>query len=150
MTILGHKSASMSMIYSRISDPEVRRQYEDALASGNPHRRPGSRSPHERPRLDDQAIHWLNSNFLETELELGHCLQQPAEGPCECELMLSCPKFLTTSEYAPKLRTRLEREEQLITDAQIRGWPREVERHQATQRRIIQLLSDLDEQPDSI
>ena len=35
MTILGHKSASTSMIYSRISDPEVRRQYEEALASGN-------------------------------------------------------------------------------------------------------------------
>lgn len=34
MTILGHKSAAMSMIYSRISDPVVRRQYEEALASG--------------------------------------------------------------------------------------------------------------------
>ncbi|MCW2763789.1 MAG: putative transposase [Marmoricola sp.] len=57
--------------------------------------------------------------------------------------MLSCPKFLTTTEYVPKLRTRLEREEELITDARTRGWPREVERHQATQRRIRQLLADL-------
>jgi hypothetical protein len=64
--------------------------------------------------------------------------------------MLTCPKFLTTTEYAPKLRARLEREEELITDAEVRGWPREAERHQATQRRITQLLSDLDEQPDSI
>ncbi|WP_277524382.1 tyrosine-type recombinase/integrase [Arthrobacter sp. ES3-54] len=149
MTILGHKSASMSMIYSRISDPEVRRQYEDALASGNRIAGPAAEALLSG-RLDDQAIHWLQSNFLKTELELGHCLRLPAEGPCECELMLSCPKFLTTSEYAPKLRIRLQREEELITDAQIRGWPREVERHQATQRRIIQLLSDLDEQPDSI
>jgi len=98
-------------------------------------------------RLDDQAIHWLQTNFLKTELELGHCLRLPAEGPCECELMLSCPKFLTTTEYAPKLQARLEREEELITDAVVRGWPREAERHQATQRRIRQLLNDLDEQP---
>jgi hypothetical protein len=47
-------------------------------------------------------------------------------------------------------RTRLEREEELIADAQARGWPREVERHQATQRRIKQLLNDMDELPESI
>lgn len=144
MTILGHKSASMSMIYSRISDPEVRRQYEDALASGNRIAGPAAEALM-NGRLDDQAIHWLQTNFLKTELELGHCLRLPAEGPCECELMLTCPKFLTTTEYAPKLRARLEREEELITDAQIRGWPREIERHQATQRRLKQLLAKLNE-----
>ena len=133
------------MIYSRISDPEVRRQYEDALASGNRIAGPAAEALMSG-RLDDQAIHWLQTNFLKTELELelGHCLRLPAEGPCECELMLSCPKFLTTTEYAPKLRARLDREEELITDAVVRGWPREVERHRATQRRITQLLIDLD------
>lgn len=145
MTILGHKSASMSMIYSRISDPEVRRQYEEALASGNRIAGPAAEALMSG-RLDDQSIHWLQTNFLKTELELGHCLRLPAEGPCECELMLSCPKFLTTSEYAPRLRARLEREEELVTDAEVRGWPREAERHQATKRRIKELLSDLDDQ----
>jgi hypothetical protein len=96
-------------------------------------------------KLDDQALHWLQTNFLKTELELGHCLRLPAEGPCECELMLSCRKFLTTSEYMPRLRARLDREKDLITDAQLRGWPREVERHQATERRIRELFSDLED-----
>jgi hypothetical protein len=36
-------------------------------------------------------------------------------------------------------------EEELIADAEVRGWPREVERHQAAKRRIRELLSDLDE-----
>ena len=134
----------MSLIYSRISDPEVRRQYESALASGNRIDGPAADALM-NGRLDDQAIHWLQTNFLKTELELGHCLRLPAEGPCECELMLACPKFLTTIEYAPKLRVRLGREEELISDAQLRGWPREVERHQATQRRLNQLLADLNE-----
>lgn len=49
------------------------------------------------------------------------------------------------AEYAPRLKARLEREDELVTDAEARGWQREVERHQATQRRIRQLLSDLDE-----
>lgn len=98
-------------------------------------------------RLDDASIHWLQTNFLKTELELGHCRRLPAEGPCECELMLTCPKFLTTSESVPRLRARLEREEDLITDAQVRGWSREVERHEATQRRIKSLLNDLEGDP---
>lgn len=92
-------------------------------------------------------MHWLQTNFLKTELELGQCLRLPAEGPCECELMLTCPKFLTTSEYVPRLRARLAREDQLIADATARGWAREVERHEATKRRLAQLLTDLDEDP---
>ena len=93
--------------------------------------------------MSDEAIHWLQTNFLKTELELGHFLRLPAEGPCECDLALTCPKFLTTSEYTPRLRARLDREDQLVADAQQRGWQREVERHQATKRRLEQLLHDL-------
>ena len=44
---------------------------------------------------------WLRTNFLKTELELDHCLRTPADGPCECDLVLTCSEFLITSEYAP-------------------------------------------------
>ena len=74
----------------------------------------------------------MKSNYFKTELELGHCLRLPAEGPCECDLYLRCSKFFTTSEYAPRLRERLAREQQLIQDATERNWPREIERHEAT------------------
>lgn len=144
MAILGHRSATMSMIYSRISDPEIRRQYEAALADG--HRIAGPAADallHDA--LDDATVDWLKTNFLKTELELGHCLRLPAEGPCECDLMLTCPKFLTTSEYAPRIRARLATEQVLIGDARSRGWDREVERHEATCRRLQHLLDELDD-----
>ena len=83
-------------------------------------------------RLDPAAVHWLQTNFLKTELELGHCLRLPAEGPCECDLVLSCSKFVTTTDYAPRLRARLAVGQQLIDDATTRGRASEVERHQAT------------------
>lgn len=35
MSVLGHNSTAMAMIYTRISDPEVRRQYETALTAGH-------------------------------------------------------------------------------------------------------------------
>ena len=144
MAVLGHQSAAMSLIYARLSDPEVRRQYEQALACGARIAGPAADTLLHR-QLDREAVHWLQTNFLKTELELGHCLRLPAEGPCECDLVLTCPKFITTSEYTPRLRARLATEDQLIADAHARGWPREVERHQCTKRRLEQLLSDLAE-----
>jgi integrase len=142
MAVLGHRSANMAMIYARVSDPEVRRQYEQAITNGARIAGPAAEALL-HGKLDDATVHWLQTNFLKTELELGHCLRLPAEGPCECDLVLNCPKFLTTSEYAPRLRGRLETEKVLIEDARQRGWEREVERHQATSRRLEQLLSEL-------
>jgi uncharacterized protein (TIGR02391 family) len=62
-------------------------------------------------------VNCLKTNFFETELELGHRLRAPAEGPCEYHLYLLSSKFLTTSEYAPRLQSRLAREQQLAQDA---------------------------------
>jgi integrase len=45
----------------------------------------------------------------------------------------------------PRLRTRLARERQLTQDALQRGWPREVERHNAIADRISTLLAELGE-----
>ncbi len=69
----------------------------------------------------------------------------PQEGPCECDLYLSCAKFVTTPEYAPQLRARRLRELALMEDAISQGWEREVERHKCTARRIEQLLMELGE-----
>jgi integrase len=146
MAILGHKSAEMSLIYARITDPEIRRQYEAALADGGRIAGPAADALLHHS-MDSNAVHWLQTNFLKTELELGHCLRLPAEGPCECDLVLTCPKFVTSTEYIPRLRTRMEREEELIADAEDRGWPREAERHRCTQRRIGALLDQLNATP---
>ena len=98
--------------------------------------------------LPDEAVGWLKSNFFKTGLEPGHCLRLPAEGPCECDLCLTCAKIVTTPESIPRLRARLEVEQQLVQDADERGWTREVERHTAVARRLQGLLTDLGETTD--
>jgi hypothetical protein len=72
-------------------------------------------------------------------------LRLPQEGPCECDLYLTCAKFVTSPEYVPRLRHRRRVELELIGDAAAHGWQREVERHQCTMRRLEQLLTDLGE-----
>lgn len=140
MAVLGHATQAMSLIYTSLSDPMVKQQYQDALdrhlgpevtLAG-----PAVQALREH-RLAPDAVHWLQTNFLKTELELGHCLRLPQEGPCECDLVLTCSKFLTTSDYAPRLRDRLNVEDQLIADATARGWQREVERHTAIRRLCV-------------
>ena len=144
MGVLGHQSASMAMVYARVSDPEVLRDYKSVLEPGAIIAGAGSEAVRSGS-LDETAVHWLKTNFLKTELELGHCLRLPSEGPCECDLYLSCSRFVTTPAYAPRLRERHQLELSLAEDARGRSWGREVERHCSMAKRIEQLLRDLDE-----
>lgn len=97
--------------------------------------------------MSADSLAWLKVNFFRTELELGHCLRLPGEGPCKCDLYLTCAKFVTTPEYAPRLRERRIREITLTDEALVKGFHREAERHDCTRKRIEELLNDLGE-PD--
>jgi len=132
----------MSMIYARISDAEVLRDYRSILGPGAVIAGRGAEAVR-TGKLSTKAVSWLKSNFFKTELELGHCLRLPSEGPCECDLYLTCAKFVTTPAYAPRLRERHRLELGLAEDARKRHWPAEVQRHCGVAKRIECLLSDL-------
>ncbi|MFE9137660.1 hypothetical protein [Streptomyces sp. NPDC007355] len=132
----------MSATYSPISAPVLKEQYEKVIAVGGRIAGPAAEELLVS-RIGEDTLNWLKTNFCKRELELGPCLRAPAEGPCECDLCLRCSTFLATSEYAPRLRARFAREQQLAQDAVERGWPREVERHNAIVERISGLLADL-------
>jgi len=144
ISVLGHRSVSMSLVYAQISDPEVLRDYKAVLGPGATIAGPCAAAL-KAGELPSSAIDWLKTNFFKTELELGHCLRLPSEGPCECDLYLTCAKFVTTPDYAPRLRTRRETELRLADDAAQRGWPREVDRHRCTAARLAHLLDELGE-----
>jgi integrase len=147
MQVLGHTSPGMSMTYCQISDPQVLADYQSVLTPGATIAGPAAEALRSGA-LGPEAVDWLTTNFLKTELELGHCLRLPAEGPCECDLYLSCAKFVTTPHYASRLRRRYRLEQTLTDDARARGWDREIQRHQATATRIHALLTDLGEPLD--
>ncbi|MEU0563948.1 site-specific integrase [Nonomuraea sp. NPDC005983] len=82
MKVLGHSSVSMALVYAQISDQEVLRDYKSVLAPGAVIAGPAALDV-KSGVLPEEAVHWLKTNFFKTELELGHCLRLPAEGPCE-------------------------------------------------------------------
>jgi len=137
----------MSMTYANISDPVVLADYQSVVQPGAVIAGPLADTLR-AGQLGQDALDWLKSNFYKTELELGHCLRLPQEGPCECDLYLTCAKFVTTPQYAPRLRERLCLERQLADDATERGWEREIDRHRRTADRISNLLAELGEPAD--
>lgn len=142
MAVLGHRSASMSLVYAQISDQAVLHDYESVLGPTATLAGPYATAVR-AGALDAAAVDWLKTNFLKTELELGRCLRLPQEGPCECDLALTCAKFVTTPQYAPRLTARRALELELVADAERRGWSHEAERHRNVVNRLDQLLCDL-------
>ncbi|GGR09375.1 tyrosine-type recombinase/integrase [Deinococcus ruber] len=145
MKMLGHTSTEMTLVYAHISDRAVVEDYQRVLGPGSVIAGGSIAKQLQAGTLPEASIEWLKTNFFKTELELGHCLRLPQEGPCECDLYLNCAKFVTTATYAPRLRARRLRELELIADARARGWPREVERHECALRLLEDYLSALDE-----
>jgi hypothetical protein len=144
MSVLGHKTVQMALVYAHVSDPAVLDDYRSVLGPDATIAGPSASAVRNR-ELTPESVDWLKDNFFRTQLELGHCLRLPAEGPCECDLFLTSAKFITTPKYAPRLRERYPTELALADQARGQGWTREVERHESVARRICQLLADLGE-----
>ena len=144
LKMLGHTSTGMTLVYAHLSDEALREDYQKVLGHGAVIAGPLA-AQLRAGAMPQASIDWPKTTFFRTEIELGHCLRLPQEGPCECDLHLTCAKFVTTREYAPRLRARRRRELALIDEAATQGWPREVERHRGVVQRIEQLLLDLGE-----
>jgi integrase len=144
MKMLGHTSTEMTLVYAHLSEAATREDYQRVLGPGAAIAGPLAEQIRSGA-MPQASLDWLRANFFRTELELGHCLRLPEEGPCECDLYLTCAKFVTTPAYAPRLRERRSRELELIDEAATRGWTREVERHRCVVAHINQLLTQLGE-----
>jgi integrase len=146
MAILGHESADMTLIYAKLSDKSVRDDYEKALKAGALAGPAAKRILSNT--LSDRERDLLDHHYYRTEFGLGNCIRLPEEGPCECELYLTCTKFFTTPAHAPRLRGKYEAEMRLVREAATNGWSRMAENAQAKAKVVHELLNDLGESID--
>ena len=89
MKMLGHTSTEMTLVYAHLSDRAVVEDYQRVLGPGAVLAGPIA-AELRAGTLPTESVEWLKANFFKTELELGHCLRLPQEGPCECDLYLNC------------------------------------------------------------
>ncbi|MET9532609.1 tyrosine-type recombinase/integrase [Streptomyces sp. NPDC006649] len=142
MKVLGHTSISMALVYAQVSDQEVLRDYKAVLGPGATIAGAGRRRTAQRLAAGHRG-RLAHDELLQDRTRTRPLPPSPRRSPCECDLYLTCAKFVTTPEYAPRLRARREVEQTLALDAAQRGWEREVERHRCTSDRIDKPLADL-------
>jgi integrase len=127
MTLLGHRSAEMTIRYARLASPTLKAAYDQA--AGKIARRIPV-APVGRPTTPDR-VEWLAAEMLKTRVAHGYCSRDLAAEACTyANICETCPNFVTTAEFAPALEAQLADIRHLRDDAEGRGWTSETARHQ--------------------
>jgi integrase len=127
MTLLGHRSAEMTIRYARLASPTLKAAYDQALGRIRP-RIPVT--PAGRAAVPDR-IEWLTAEMLKTRVAHGYCARDLAADACPyANICETCPNFVTTADFAPALVAQLDDIRHLRDDAETRGWTSEAARHQ--------------------
>jgi hypothetical protein len=92
----GHTSTEITLVYAHLSDRAMVEDDQRVLGPGAVVAGPIAAELQAGTFPTESAL-WLKASFFRTELELGHCLRLPKEGPCECDLYLNCAKLVTTN-----------------------------------------------------
>jgi integrase len=139
MALLGHVSAEMSLRYGRLFDATVKEEYERALAQAKASLGLGRVLPEATPvKLETD---WKKAPLIKARLAGGYCLRSLAQGPCAYENICEfCPNFRSDKAFLPVLQLQRVDAEDLLADAQARGWGQEVARHRRLIERIDLLI----------
>jgi len=142
--ILDHDSPLMTALYARLSDTTVRRHWEEShkvnargetvtLAPGGP--------------LADAAWTGQQLSRATQALPNGYC-GLPAVRSCpHANACLTCPMFLTTTEFLPQHRAHRQQVLQIISAAEARGQDRLAEMNRQVAGNLDRIISALEADP---
>jgi len=137
--LMDHASHQMTAHYARLSDKTIRDQWERARKVN---------VAGEELALDTgplaEAV-WMKNNLARAKMALpnGYCtlpLQQSCEYANAC---LTCPVFVTTSEFLPQHHRQLEATRTLIDQAEEKGHQRVVEMNQTVEKNLLSIIGAL-------
>lgn len=142
--LLDHSSHQMTARYARLADTTIRQQWERARKVDIN----GAQLPPDSGPLAEAV--WMKNNLARAKMALpnGYCtlpLQQSCQYANAC---LTCPVFVTTTEFLPEHHRQLEATKTLIAHAQERGQDRVVEMNQRVEANLLAIITGLTlEQP---
>lgn len=118
MKWFAHASPEMTLMYARIADDTLRKEWEKAQEKKGPLLRVdlGVARVSEMD-LDEDLIHWdyIQSNIEAVRVPLGYCLASKKEGcPYVITPCLTCPNFCTTPDNLPDFDREIKKIEEHI------------------------------------
>ncbi|MBV8349787.1 MAG: tyrosine-type recombinase/integrase [Mycolicibacterium sp.] len=139
--ILDHDSAQMTGHYARLHDTTVRRQWE-AARKVDIHGATVSLDP--AGPLADAAWAKQRLGRATQALPNGYC-GLPVQQSCpHANACLTCPMFLTTSEFLPQHRAQRQQVLQLVTAAEARGQQRLAEMNRQVLHNLDNIITAID------
>jgi integrase len=144
--ILDHDSPEMTAHYARLSDTTVREHWEKARKIGATGQ-PVQLSP-DGP-LGDAA--WAKHRLSRATQALpnGYC-QLPLVQTCpHANSCLTCPMFVTTTEFLPQHRAQRQATLQIVTAAEANGHARVAEMNKQVAANLDKIITALEDDPDS-
>jgi integrase len=118
MKWFAHASPEMTLLYAKIADDTIRKEWEKAQENKKQLLRVdlGNAKISEMD-LDEDIIHWeyIQSNIEAVRVPLGYCLASKKEGcPYVITPCLTCPNFCTTPENLPDFEREIKKVEEHI------------------------------------
>lgn len=143
--ILDHDSHAMTAHYARLSDTTIRRHWEAAQKVN---------IQGETVTLDPDGplaeAAWAKQRLARATQALpnGYC-GLPVQQSCpHANACLSCPMFITTSEFLPEHREHRKQTVEIITAAEARGQQRLIEMNQQVLGNLDQIITTLENDED--
>lgn len=118
MKWFAHSSPEMTLIYARIADDTLRKEWKKAQEKKGPLLRVNlDNGQVDKMNMDEDLIHWeyIRSNIEAVRVPLGYCLASKKEGcPYVVTPCLTCPNFCTTPDNLLDFEREIQKVEEHI------------------------------------
>jgi integrase len=140
--LLDHTSHTMTAVYARLADTTIRAQWERAQKI-NIHGEPAGTTV-DGPLADAE---WMKQNLARAKIALpNRYCGLPLQKTCpHANACLTCPLFVTTTEFLPAHHKQLDDTRTLIARAETDGHTRLAEMNRTVETNLLTIITTLEE-----
>jgi hypothetical protein len=147
---LAHLSPEMTLVYARVSEDTMRKQWEEAMARGAVHvasAGPQPIDPNELIAGNELELAYIRGSLDATRVEAGYCFKPlKMECPFVDIACFTCHNHVTTNDFLPQFRRQEHDLLEQIHLGRAAGRPHWVDRTEQKLRAVQAIIDALDQQ----
>jgi hypothetical protein len=148
---LAHLSPEMTLVYARVSENTMRKQWEEAMARGAVHvasAGPQPIDPNELIAGNELELAYIRGNLDATRVETGYCFKPlKMECPVVEIACFTCHNHVTTGDFLPQFRRQEHDLLEQIDLGRAAGRPHWVDKNEKKLRAVQAIIGALEQQP---